>query len=116
MNVAAKIHKELDKKADLKLIKKVISLYEKLKKEDDDELMSFDDAKEHLDELLGDISVADKIKAYRDRENITQKELALKSGIKQQHISEIERGVRSVGVASAKKLASSLNCGYRSLL
>lgn len=31
MNVALKIHKELDNNADLKLIKKVIALYEKLK-------------------------------------------------------------------------------------
>lgn len=116
MNVALKIRKELDEKTDLKLIKKVIALYEKLKNEDEDELMSFDEAKEHLHDLLGEVTVAEKVKAYRNRESLTQKELALKSEIQQQHISEIERGIRSVGVATAKKLASALNCNYRSLL
>jgi len=116
MNVAVKIQKELDKKTDLKLIKKVIALYEKLKNKDDDELMSFDEANEHLHDLLGKVTVAEKIKAYRSRESLTQKELALKSEIKQQHISEIERGIRPVGVAIAKKLAVALNCNYRSLL
>jgi hypothetical protein len=32
MNIALKIQKKLDKKTDLRLIKKVISLYEKTKK------------------------------------------------------------------------------------
>lgn len=115
MNVALKIKEKLDEKADLKLIKKVISLYEKLKNEED-ELLSYDDAKEHLRGLLGEVSVAEKIKAFRSRENLTQKELALKSGILQQHISEIERGIRPVGVAVAKKIAAALNCNFKSLL
>ncbi len=115
MNVARKIQKELDVKTDLKVIKKVISLYEKLKNEDD-ELLTMDDAMEHLDGLLGDVSPADSIKAFRDRESLTQKELALKAGIKQQHLSEIERGIRPIGVAMAKKLSKALNCNYKSLL
>lgn len=115
MSVAKKIQKELDNKTDLKLIKKVITLYEKLKNEDD-ELIEFDEAMAHLDASLGEVTTADTIKAFRDREELTQKELALKSGIKQQHISEIERGKRSVGVATAKKLADALSCNYRSLL
>lgn len=115
MNVARKIHKKLNKEADLKLIKKVISLYEKLKSEDD-ELMSYKEAKAHLNDLLGDVTPADSVKAFRNRENLTQKELALKAEIKQQHISEIERGIRPIGVTTAKKLATALNCNYRSLL
>ena len=115
MNMAAKIHKELNKEIDLKSIKKVIAIYEKLKS-DDDELMSFEDMKDFMDDLLGETTVADSIRAYRERENITQQELAMKSGIKRQHISEIERGERSVGVATAKKLAIALNCNYKSLL
>lgn len=115
MNVARKIQKELDGKTDLKVIKKVISLYEKLKNEED-ELLSYDEAIDHLDGLLGEVTPADSIKAFRDRENLTQKELALKAGIKQQHLSEIERGVRPIGVAMAKKLSKALNCNYKSLL
>lgn len=115
MNMAAKIHKELNKEIDLKSIKKVIAIYEKLKS-DDDTLMSFEDMKDFMDDLLGETTVADSIRAYRERENITQQALAMKSGIKRQHISEIERGERSVGVVTAKKLAIALNCNYKSLL
>lgn len=115
MNYARKIQKELDGKTDLKVIKKVISLYEKLKNEDD-ELLTMDDAMEHLDGLLGVVTPADSIKAFRDRENLTQKELALKAGIRQQHLSEIERGLRPIGVTMAKKLSKALNCNYKSLL
>jgi len=115
MNIAAEIHKKLDKKTDLRLIKKIISLYEKLKTEDD-ELMSFEDMKTYMENLVGELTPADSVRIYRDRENMTQKELGLKSGIKQQHISEIERGIRPIGVATAKKLAAALNCHYKSLL
>ena len=37
MNVAVKIRKELDEKTDLKLIKKIIALYEKLRRSIGDE-------------------------------------------------------------------------------
>jgi DNA-binding XRE family transcriptional regulator len=116
MNMAVKIHKELKKEVDLKTIKKILAVEEKLQKEDDDELLSYDEMKTFMDDLLGERTVGDAIRAYRKRGNITQVELALKSGIKRQHISEIERVERSVGVATAKKLASALNCNYRSLL
>lgn len=115
MNIALKIHKELDKEVDLKTIKKILAVHKKLKR-DDDELVSFDEMKIFMDDLLGERSIADAIKAFRHRENMTQKELALKSGIKQQHISEIERGERNIGVATAKKLSVVLNCHYKSLL
>jgi len=116
MNIASKIHRELNREIDLKSIKKVIAVYEKLKNQNDNELMSFEDIKTHMHDLLGNTTVADSIRAFRNRENINQKELDLKSGIKRQHISEIERGERNIGVATAKKLALALNCNYRSLL
>jgi DNA-binding XRE family transcriptional regulator len=116
MNVALKIQKQLDKKVDLKLIKNVIALYEKLKNQNDDELMSLQDAKDHLQDILGNVSITEKLKAYRNRKGFTQKDLANKADIKQQHVSEIERGLRPVGVATAKKLARALNCNYKSLL
>lgn len=116
MNIALKIHKKLSKEVDLKTIKKVLALNEKFKNDDDDELVSFNEMKTFMDDLLGERTIADAIKAYRFREEMTQNELALKSGIKRQHISEIERGERNIGVATAKKLATALNCNYRSLL
>ncbi len=116
MNMAVKIHKVLKNEVDLKTIKKVLALHEKLKNEDDDELVSIDEMKTFMDNLLGERTVGDAIRAYRNREEITQKELAIKSRIKRQHISEIERGERNIGVATAKKLAKALNCNYKSLL
>jgi DNA-binding XRE family transcriptional regulator len=115
MKVEEKIQRKLNSKVDLKTIKKIISLYEKLQNEDD-ELLTIDDAMEHLDSLLGDVTPADSIKAFRERENLTQKELAMKAGIRQQHLSEIERGLRPIGVAMAKKLSKALRCHYKSLL
>jgi DNA-binding XRE family transcriptional regulator len=52
------------------------------------------------------------IKAYRFREGLTQQDLAQKSGIKQSHISEMEKNKRPVGLKVAKKLADALNCHY----
>lgn len=114
MNIALRIKKELGDQIDLRLIKKVVSIYEVIKNEDD--LVSFEDTQSFLHESLGEIKVSEKIKAFRDREGLSQRELAKKSNLKQQHISEIERDIRPVGVGTAKKLANALNCDYRSLL
>ncbi|MFA5584263.1 MAG: helix-turn-helix transcriptional regulator [Bacteriovoracaceae bacterium] len=116
MNMASKIYKELNKEIDLKTIKKILAVQEKLKNDDDDELVSYDEMEAFMDDLLGKNTVGDAIRIYRHREEMTQNELALRSGIKRQHISEIERGERNIGVATAKKLAAALNCNYRSLL
>ena len=56
------------------------------------------------------------IKAYRSREGLTQHNLAKKSGIRQGHISEMEKNKRPIGLKVAKKLAEALNCDYRRLL
>lgn len=56
------------------------------------------------------------IRAYRAREEMTQQELAEKSGIKQSHISEMEQNKRTIGVKVAKKLAKVLHCDYRRFL
>jgi transcriptional regulator with XRE-family HTH domain len=47
---------------------------------------------------------------------LTQKELALGSGIPQAHISQMERGKIAIGVTRAKKLAKVLNTNYRMFL
>lgn len=114
MSMANRIYKEVGKKIDLDSIKEIIELYEKIK--NDVELLPYDYVEKHMKGLIGHLTAGDSIRAYRDREGITQKELAQISGVKRQHISEIERGIRSVGVVTAKKLAKALNCNYRSLL
>lgn len=56
------------------------------------------------------------LKAARVREELTQQKLAEKSGIKQNHISEMENGKRTIGIEFAKKLAAALNTDYRVFL
>jgi DNA-binding XRE family transcriptional regulator len=56
------------------------------------------------------------LRAYRNREGLTQKQVAELTGIPQHHISEMENGKRSIGKERAKKLAEALHCDYRQLL
>jgi DNA-binding XRE family transcriptional regulator len=56
------------------------------------------------------------LRAYRNREGLTQKRLSELTGIPQHHISEMENGKRSIGKERAKKLAEALHCDYRQLL
>ncbi len=56
------------------------------------------------------------LRAYRTRENLTQKQLSTMTGIPQHHISEMENGKRGIGKERAKKLAAALNCEYQRLL
>ncbi len=56
------------------------------------------------------------LRLYRQRADMTQAELAGKTGIRQHHLSEMENNKRPLGKASAKKLAAILDCDYRKLL
>ena len=56
------------------------------------------------------------LSGYRQREGLTQVQLAGLTGIPQRHISEMERGKRNIGRERAKKLADVLHCDYRRLL
>lgn len=56
------------------------------------------------------------LRAYRKRGNLTQRELAKKSGIPQPHIAAMESGKRPIGLTAAKKLALALGVDYRKLV
>lgn len=56
------------------------------------------------------------IRAYRHRENLTQRQLAELTGIPQRHISEMENGKRVIGKERAKALAKVLHADYRNFL
>jgi len=56
------------------------------------------------------------LRAYRTREDLTQRELAEKVGTPQRHISEMETGKRPIGKEMAKRFAEVLGVDYRSLL
>jgi hypothetical protein len=52
----------------------------------------------------------------REKEGLTQMRLAELTGIPQRHISEMERGKRTIGKERAKKLADALDVDYRVFL
>lgn len=56
------------------------------------------------------------LRAYRNREGFTQRQLSELTSIPQRHISEMENGKRPIGKENAKKIAQALNVDYRLLL
>lgn len=56
------------------------------------------------------------LKGARTKEGLTQRQLAEAIGLKQHHISEIERGKRTIGREIAKRLGKTLNLDYRIFL
>ncbi len=56
------------------------------------------------------------LRGARYREDVTQKELSLRTGIPVRHISEMENGKRPIGKKNAAKLANALHCNARALL
>ena len=57
------------------------------------------------------------LRAYRNRQGLTQKQLAEMTGIPQHHLSEMENGKRTIGKERARVLASALGVSdYRLFL
>ena len=76
---------------------------------DDEDLLTWEEA-------FPEIGPGDILQGARDREGLTQTELAAKIGVKPHHISEMEKGKRSIGKDMAKRLAKALNTGYKVFL
>lgn len=57
------------------------------------------------DEVLGAATPGVVLQGFRGREDLTQKQLADAVGLKQHHISEMERGVRKISSNMAKRFA-----------
>ena len=53
---------------------------------------------------------------FRKREGWTQKELAERLGMKQQHVSEMENGKRPITAKTAKALGTLFSTGYKTFL
>ena len=56
------------------------------------------------------------LRAARNKEALTQLQLAQMTGIPQRHISEMEHGKRAIGKERAKKLAEALKIDYHVFL
>lgn len=75
----------------------------------DEEFRQFDmNDLRNLDDLFvtESITPGQKIRAYRDKCGVTQKELASVTGISEQNISSIENDRREIGVQTAEKIAA----------
>jgi hypothetical protein len=66
---------------------------------------------EFSDNLSGTI-----LQGVRFREGLTQVDLSRKTGLPQRHISEMENGKRTIGKATARKLANAMKVDYRVFL
>jgi plasmid maintenance system antidote protein VapI len=71
-------------------------------------------------EVLPQIPAAEKpgrmLRAARGKEEVTQVELARRTGIPRRYISEMEHGKRPIGKETAKTLGKALNISYRVFL
>lgn len=56
------------------------------------------------------------LRGLRTREDITQKELAARLGIRQHHVSEMEKGVRPITLEMAKRIGEAYNISYKVFL
>ncbi|MDR1083469.1 MAG: helix-turn-helix domain-containing protein [Deltaproteobacteria bacterium] len=68
------------------------------------------------EEVFSDTHPGGMIKGLRAREGITQKQMADKLGIRQHHISEMEKGVRPITLEMAKRIGKALNISYKVFL
>ena len=68
------------------------------------------------EEAFPELGAGSVLQGARDREELTQAELAEKIGVKPHHISEMENGKRTIGKNMAKLLAKALNTGYKVFL
>jgi DNA-binding XRE family transcriptional regulator len=68
------------------------------------------------EEAFPQLGCGSVLQGARDREGLTQSELAEKIGVKPHHISEMENSKRAIGKSMAKRLAQVLNTGYKVFL
>lgn len=72
-----------------------------------------DDALHPVEDVIGKPTPGRMLKGLRAREGITQRELAETLGVKQHHISEMEKGARSIGLAMARRIAKAYGVSHR---
>jgi DNA-binding XRE family transcriptional regulator len=67
-------------------------------------------------EVFPESSPGNRLRGLRTREGITQKELAKTLGIRQHHVSEMEKGLRSISRDMAKRIGETYNISYKVFL
>ncbi len=66
-----------------------------------------------VDAVIGTSTPGSRLRGLRMREGITKKELAEKLGIQQRHVSEMEKGIRKIGLAMAKRISKAYAISHR---
>jgi DNA-binding XRE family transcriptional regulator len=69
-----------------------------------------------IDEVFPDFHPGDTLKGARLMHELTQAQLAAMIGVKASHISEMEKGKRTIGKEMARRLAKALNTSYQVFL
>lgn len=60
--------------------------------------------------------LGNRIKSFRTKRNISQEDLAFKSGLHRTYISDIERGSRNISIRNIEKIAKALNTSLKELM
>ena len=89
--------------------------YGEIEVSDDDEAVSVDSV-DWLNDLRTSRTAGEVLWCYRDNAGLTIEKLSEVSGIAKSHLSEMENNKRSIGVISAKKLATALKCDFHRFL
>ena len=56
------------------------------------------------------------LRGLRTREGVTQKKFAARLGIRQHHVSEMEKGIRPITLEMAKRISEAYNISYKVFL
>lgn len=71
-----------------------------------------DDALYPIEDVIGPTTPGDLLQGLRGREGLTQAEFAEKLGVRQNYISDMERNVRPISKAMAKKIGKTFDIDY----
>ena len=67
-------------------------------------------------EVFPESSPGNRLRGLRTREDLTQKEFATALGVRQHHISEMEKGTRPISVDMAKRIGEIYKVSYKVFL
>ena len=107
--VSPKIGKQV--RALLKQQQAAVAVHRESEKKEEDEWIPLEVAFPDLFDPVKGPAIS--LRGLRYRENLTQKQLAEKAGIRQHHLSEMEHGKRPIGKEMAKKLAVILRANWK---
>jgi DNA-binding XRE family transcriptional regulator len=67
-------------------------------------------------EIFSDSHPGSRLHGLRVREGLTQKDMANKLGVRQHHVSEMEKGKRVIGLEMAKRISSMFDVSYKAFI